>query len=694
MSNVDKIAKDLAGIIKSSDSKATAPYDTKATVKKVENGIAWVQIPGGVDETPVQMTLSAKAGDTVQVRVSGGRAWITGNGTNPPTDDTRANQAYNIADNAIIDAQRARNAADNAEASAADAKATADAVHDIAVQASEDAAEAEAAATTANTAATGALTGLSTVQDVIGMLNWAQENATYSLTQDTDIMPGKTYWTRSGAGTAADPYVYTPVPSPVKTALGTYYEITGVDEAMGDFINAHLALTDEGLWILPDGMDTASYRVLIATGGQGHTYEDAGTYIIDSAGKTVAKLGEVITLGVNDNLESFMQLDYHSTQLIDKEDNPYFYISDLRDKDDNWQATIEEVFSGNGTTRDFYVQLPVSQEISATDSSDVSNSATRVGGKYTFTNIPADGATVTITYKTTDVKAKAYTLGIRKNGKVGAMSFAEGYNTIASGIYSHAEGINSIASGGMSHAEGVSTAKGSYSHAEGSGAESRGSASHAEGYNTLASGNRSHAEGSSSSALGDSSHAEGLNTEASGLYSHAQNNDTIARKSSQTALGTFNSPDYGSTTHPSGYTHYGKYAVILGNGTSNSHRSNALTVDWQGNVDIASGAKYKINGVALSASDVDAVPTTRKVNNKALSSDITLTASDVSALPISGGTITGDLTVNGDTTLEGTTYLGLDVDSSASKTTPATSGEDKDLFNAIRDLGWYDDVIA
>ena len=88
MSNVDKIAKDLAGIIKSSDSKGTAPYDTKATVKKVENGIAWVQIPGGVDETPVQMTLSAKAGDTVQVRVSGGRAWITGNGTNPPTDDT------------------------------------------------------------------------------------------------------------------------------------------------------------------------------------------------------------------------------------------------------------------------------------------------------------------------------------------------------------------------------------------------------------------------------------------------------------------------------------------------------------------------------------------------------------------------------------------------------------------------------
>ena len=39
------------------------------------------------------------------------------------------------------------------------------------------------------------------------------------------------------------------------------------------------------------------------------------------------------------------------------------------------------------------------------------------------------------------------------------------------------------------------------------------------------------------------------------------------------------------------------------------------------------------------------VPSTRKVNGKALSSDIALTASDVSALPTSGGSLTGNLTV-------------------------------------------------
>ena len=45
------------------------------------------------------------------------------------------------------------------------------------------------------------------------------------------------------------------------------------------------------------------------------------------------------------------------------------------------------------------------------------------------------------------------------------------------------------------------------------------------------------------------------------------------------------------------------------------------------------------------------VPTTRKVNNKALSGDISLTASDVGALPITGGTISGSLNVGGNVEL-------------------------------------------
>ena len=51
----------------------------------------------------------------------------------------------------------------------------------------------------------------------------------------------------------------------------------------------------------------------------------------------------------------------------------------------------------------------------------------------------------------------------------------------------------------------------------------------------------------------------------------------------------------------------------------------------------------------------DYVPNTRKVNNKALSSDITLGPSDVGALPTTGGTVTGNLTVGGNLTINGTT---------------------------------------
>ena len=46
---------------------------------------------------------------------------------------------------------------------------------------------------------------------------------TYTLTSDTDIVAGKTYYTRSGS---APEYTYTPVASPIKGSLGTYYELS------------------------------------------------------------------------------------------------------------------------------------------------------------------------------------------------------------------------------------------------------------------------------------------------------------------------------------------------------------------------------------------------------------------------------------------------------------------------------------
>ena len=76
----------IFGLIKKEEKRAGSDYT--ATVTRVENGIAYVQITGAeITDTPVTMSIDAKPGDIVRVRVNHGKAWITGNDTRPPTSD-------------------------------------------------------------------------------------------------------------------------------------------------------------------------------------------------------------------------------------------------------------------------------------------------------------------------------------------------------------------------------------------------------------------------------------------------------------------------------------------------------------------------------------------------------------------------------------------------------------------------------
>lgn len=91
------IIRSLRESLKRENEKKTSGYDTRATIRRIEDGVAWVHIPGGVDETPVALTIGADVGDEVQVRVSGGRAFLVGNASAPPTDDKYARQVnYNL----------------------------------------------------------------------------------------------------------------------------------------------------------------------------------------------------------------------------------------------------------------------------------------------------------------------------------------------------------------------------------------------------------------------------------------------------------------------------------------------------------------------------------------------------------------------------------------------------------------------
>lgn len=97
---------------------------------------------------------------------------------------------------------------------------------------------------------------------------------------------------------------------------------------------------------------------------------------------------------------------------------------------------------------------------------------------------------------------------------------------------------------------------GEYAWAEGKDTKAFGNKSHAEGYDAKALGEISHAEGSYTTASGSISHAEGWSTVASGEYQHVQGKNNISDTTS---------------------------AHIVGNGSRSSNKSNAHTLDWNGN---------------------------------------------------------------------------------------------------------------
>lgn len=162
---------------------------------------------------------------------------------------------------------------------------------------------------------------------------------------------------------------------------------------------------------------------------------------------------------------------------------------------------------------------------------------------------------------------------------VGAEVFNDYVNNKATKKYSHAEGTGTTASGSYSHAEGSGTiASGNGSHAEGYNTTASGNCVHVEGNGTIASLNSAHAEGYCTVSGGIGSHSEGYKTTASGYYSHSEGCGTIASGNSQHVQGQYNIEDVSSNKHSRS-----TYCHIVGNGADKDTRSNAHTLDWDGN---------------------------------------------------------------------------------------------------------------
>jgi hypothetical protein len=140
--------------------------------------------------------------------------------------------------------------------------------------------------------------------------------------------------------------------------------------------------------------------------------------------------------------------------------------------------------------------------------------------------------------------------------------------------FSYAEGFGTVAAGGAAHAEGKGC--GTYedfSHVEGSNNINIGYGAHVEGWNNTNYGYGSHVEGGDNLCTVNYGHVEGAYNTVNGYGSHAEGYRTIASGQYQHVGGKWNIEDT-----------EGKYAFIIGNGTTNERRSNAFTVSWNGDV--------------------------------------------------------------------------------------------------------------
>jgi len=158
--------------------------------------------------------------------------------------------------------------------------------------------------------------GLALAEDVIGTVNWIAQHGIYVASTDTTVVPGKIYYTLTGVAIAS------PTGNPSRNgyyelvsgkyvlstdttvdSLKTYYQVTAaqvaepsgnpstipyyelhIDEAITQYINTHLTLTDSGLRVT----DGSQSSMLISSDG---------VTIYGSTGQIVGQYGEGAIIG-------------------------------------------------------------------------------------------------------------------------------------------------------------------------------------------------------------------------------------------------------------------------------------------------------------------------------------------------------------------------------------------------------------
>ena len=311
----------------------------------------------------------------------------------------------------------------------------------------------------------------------------------------------------------------------------------GIDDAHDAYKSVIAEVGSTGVKVHPSGQS--------GSGIVDYTLIDANGTHVYKGGNEVAAFGDTARIGKASG-ESRMELDFRSLKLIDKEGDTYFHVGDLRDEDGS--LDVSDWWLADGERSEFFL----SNTANSTDYTVKVNGTAVTSGilktQYLirFSTAPSSGATVTAQYTTEDQSAKSLTFGTRANGRnVGGGSVAIGDQCAAVGRMSVAVGSRTIA----------------------------------DGNGALAFGNNSRAEGLLSAAIG-------ADAVANGSYALAAGRGAVAASYCQTAVGMYNEVDDGND-----------YVFIVGNGSADDARSNALAVKRNGDVECGD-----VNGVEISDS--------------------------------------------------------------------------------------------
>ncbi|MBR3384739.1 MAG: hypothetical protein IKG69_06010, partial [Atopobiaceae bacterium] len=316
------VSKKLAQLVTEPESgHESRHYGTVTAVSAIDatHSVVTVLLDGATEPTVCDShDVKVTVNDRVEVEVRDHRATVKANSTHPVTDDGAATVAWNYADSAKAAADSAsessrkalsylleveddweaiENYREDAEVTLVDIHTAATDAADAASVAQDAADAAQESADDAKDAADRSLVQLSIVEDVSGTLTWIAEHGTYVATTDTTVQEGTVYFQLVSGD-------YVPVAQPTGNPRQQGWYVLDVTDSQTEYIMAHLAVTSQGLWVLPSGIgsettpDTGETQA-DSDARQGDGYKvllsSTGMTVYDNYGDAVATYGETTT---------------------------------------------------------------------------------------------------------------------------------------------------------------------------------------------------------------------------------------------------------------------------------------------------------------------------------------------------------------------------------------------------------------